>query len=24
MKLLLRDFNIKVGREDILKPTTWN
>jgi hypothetical protein len=24
MKTLLRDFNAKVGREDIFKPTTWN
>jgi hypothetical protein len=24
MKILLRDFNAKVGREDILKPTTGN
>jgi hypothetical protein len=24
MKILLRDFNAKVGREDIFKPTIWN
>jgi hypothetical protein len=24
MKILLRDFNAKVGREDIFKPTTGN
>jgi exonuclease III len=24
MKILLGDFNAKVGREDILKPTIWN
>jgi hypothetical protein len=24
MKILLRDFNAKVGREDILKPTIGN
>jgi hypothetical protein len=24
MKILLEDFNVKVGREDILKPTTGN
>jgi hypothetical protein len=24
MKILLRDFNAKVGREDIVKPTTGN
>jgi hypothetical protein len=22
--MLLRDFNAKVGREEIFKPTTWN
>jgi hypothetical protein len=22
--MLLRDFNVKVGREDIFKPTIWN
>jgi hypothetical protein len=24
MKILLDDFNAKVGREDIFKPTIWN
>jgi exonuclease III len=24
MKILLGDFNAKVGREDIFKPTIWN
>jgi hypothetical protein len=24
MKILLRDFNAKVGRKDIFKPTIWN
>jgi hypothetical protein len=24
MKILLGDFNAKVGREDIFKPTNWN
>jgi hypothetical protein len=24
MKIMLGDFNAKVGREDILKPTVWN
>jgi hypothetical protein len=24
MNILLEDFNAKVGREDIFKPTTWN
>jgi hypothetical protein len=24
MKLLLEDFNAKVGKEDIFKPTIWN
>jgi hypothetical protein len=24
MKILLGDFNAKVGKEDILKPTIWN
>jgi hypothetical protein len=24
MKILLRDFNANVGREDIFKPTIWN
>jgi hypothetical protein len=24
MKILLGDFNAKVGRENIFKPTTWN
>jgi hypothetical protein len=24
MKMLLGDFNVKAGREDIFKPTTWN
>jgi hypothetical protein len=24
MKMLLGDFNAKVGREDIFKPITWN
>jgi hypothetical protein len=24
MKIMLRDFNAKVGREDIFKPTIWN
>jgi hypothetical protein len=24
MEILLGDFNAKVGREDIFKPTLWN
>jgi hypothetical protein len=24
MKILLRDFNVKVGREDVFKPTIGN
>jgi hypothetical protein len=24
MKILLEDFNAKVGRENIFKPTIWN
>jgi hypothetical protein len=24
IKILLGDFNVKVGREDILRPTVWN
>jgi hypothetical protein len=24
MKILLRHFNVKVGKEDIFKPTIWN
>jgi hypothetical protein len=24
MKILLRDFSAKVGKEDIFKPTIWN
>jgi hypothetical protein len=24
MKILLRDFNAKVGKEDIFKPNIWN
>jgi hypothetical protein len=24
MKILLGDFNAKLGREDIFKPTIWN
>jgi hypothetical protein len=24
MKILLGDFNVKVGREDTFKPTIWN
>jgi exonuclease III len=24
IKILLGDFNVKVGREDIFKPTVWN
>jgi hypothetical protein len=24
MKILLRDFSTKVGKEDIFKPTIWN
>jgi hypothetical protein len=24
MKILLGDFNAKVGREEIFKPTNWN